>query len=92
MTRLIDTTLEELISEIKKSLIPEIIKEIQENFSPKKPDEYLTRTETCELLKIDLSTLHRWRKSGDVPCYGISNRVYCKRSEIDELLNKNKLR
>lgn len=52
--------------------------------------ELLTRQETCELLKIDQSTLYHWTKKGKVTCYGIENRRYYKRSEIMECLTKLK--
>ncbi|MFC4412146.1 helix-turn-helix domain-containing protein [Kaistella carnis] len=81
----------DLIEKIKEQLIPAIKKELSEEFQPKQPTEYLTRSQVCEMLKIDLSTLHRWRKEGALKSYGIGNRVYFKRSEIDHLMNENEL-
>ncbi|WP_066434521.1 helix-turn-helix domain-containing protein [Chryseobacterium sp. CCH4-E10] len=52
--------------------------------------ELLTRQETCDLLKIDQSTLYHWTKKGKVICYGMENRRYYKRSEIMECLTKLK--
>ena len=82
----------DLITELKNSLIPELREQLAKDFQPKEPTAYLTRTEVCELLKIDLSTLHRWRKDGALTAYGIGNRVYFKRSEIDEVINRNRLK
>lgn len=62
------------------------LKDIKENFQPKKPVELLTREETAEYLKISLSTLWHWSKKGILPSYGIGNRVYYKRSEIESCL------
>ncbi|RRQ49812.1 DNA-binding protein [Maribacter algicola] len=59
---------------------------IKQNFQPKKPVELLTREETAELLKISLTTLWHWSKKGILPSYGIGNRVYYKRSEIENRL------
>ncbi|MNU18958.1 helix-turn-helix domain-containing protein [Chryseobacterium cheonjiense] len=87
----IGTTPKDLITEIKNALIPELREQLSKDFQPKEPTEYLTRSEVCELLQIDLSTLHRWRKDGTLTAYGVGNRVYFKRSEIDEYINKNKL-
>ncbi len=87
----IGTTPENLIREIKSSLVSELEEKLSKKFQPKEPEEYLTRTEVCELLKIDLSTLWRWMKSNKFPFYGIGNRVYCKRSEVEDFLNKNRL-
>ncbi|WP_312322974.1 helix-turn-helix domain-containing protein [Soonwooa sp.] len=81
----------DLITELKNSLIPELKAQLSAEFQPKQPAEYLTRSEVCKLLKIDLSTLHRWRKDGTMSSFGIGNRVYFLRSHIDELILKNKL-
>lgn len=82
----------DLAKEIKETLIPQLKKELVEEFQPKQPAEYLTRNEVCKLLKIDLSTLHRWRKDGTLTAYGLGNRVYFKRSEIEDFINGNILK
>jgi excisionase family DNA binding protein len=87
----IGTTPNDLITEIKNALIPELREQLSKDFQPKEPTEYLTRSEVCKLLQIDLSTLHRWRKDGTLTAYGVGNRVYFKRSEIDQYINRNKL-
>jgi excisionase family DNA binding protein len=60
--------------------------ELKQNFEPKAPAEYLTRNEVAELLKCDLSTVHNWTKRGNLIPYGIGNRVYYKRSEVEAVL------
>ena len=87
----IGTTPTELITGIEENLIPKLLEKLSKEFQPKQPTEYLTRSEVCRLLKINLSTLHRWRKENIIPSYGYGNRVYFKRSEIDEIINQNKL-
>lgn len=62
------------------------IKELKQNFEPKTPTEYITRSELAEMLKCDLSTIHNWCKKGKIQPYGIGNRVYFKRSEIEAVL------
>ncbi len=62
------------------------IKELKQNFEPVKPTEFLTRNELAELLKCDLSTIHNWCKKGKINPYGIGNRVYFKRSEIESVI------
>ncbi|WP_313030202.1 helix-turn-helix domain-containing protein [Soonwooa sp.] len=84
-------SLNDLITELKNSLIPELKAQLSAEFQPKQPSEYLTRLEVCKLLKIDLSTLHRWRKDGIISSFGVGNRIYFLRSDIDELILKNKL-
>ncbi|MBK3519729.1 helix-turn-helix domain-containing protein [Carboxylicivirga marina] len=66
--------------------IEEKLNALTENFQPKQPTEWLTRNEVKELLKIDLSTLHNWTKKGKLKAYGIGNRVYYKRYEIEASL------
>ncbi len=70
-----------IVEGVKKEL--EILKT---NFQPKEPSDLLTRNETAQLLKVDLSTLHNWVKRKKIRAYGISHRVYFKRSEIEEIL------
>jgi len=62
------------------------IKDLQQNFEPTKPTELLTRNELSKLLKVDLSTIHNWCKRGKIMPYGVGNRVYFKRSEIEAVL------
>ena len=87
----IGTNPTEFITELKNSLIPELKAQLSAQFQPIQPTEYLTRSEVCKLLKIDLSTLHRWRKDKIIPSYGMQNRVFFKRNEVEEIINKNKL-
>ena len=87
----IGTNPTDLITELKNSLIPELKAQLSAQFQPIQPTEYLTRSEVCKLLKIDLSTLHRWRKDGTISSFGIGNRVFIKRSEIDQIINQNKI-
>lgn len=71
--------------EFKNSIlqgVKEEIGELKSSYQPKSPEELLTRTETAELLKINISTLSNWTKQGKLKSYGIGNRVYYKRSEI----------
>ena len=72
----------ELVKDLKNSLLFELSKE----FQPKKPTEYLTRTEVAKLLKIDLSTLWSYTKKNKLISYGIGNRVLYKRAEVENAL------
>ncbi len=82
------SNLECLVLDIKQSS-----NELKQNFEPKIPTEYLTRSEVAEMLKCDLSTIHNWTKKGKLIPYGIGNRVYYKRHEVEAVLipfGKNK--
>lgn len=73
----------------KISKIEEELKNIKEHFQPKEPLELMTREETSEFLKVSLSTLWHRSKKGILPSYVIGNRVYYKRSEILDVLDKS---
>lgn len=62
------------------------IDKLKAAFQPKEPTEYLTRREVAELLHVDLSTIHNWSKRGKLQPLGIGNRVYFKRSEVEQAI------
>lgn len=85
------TLLHNISEEQFTNMFQELQKQIQElhqKFEPKKPVELLTRKEVTMLLHCDLSTLHNWCKKGKLIPYGIGNRVYYKRSDIEAALVK----
>ena len=71
----------ELVLEKVNNLENEL-SDIKKNFQPKDPDEFLTRQETIELLKINSTTLWNWTNKGKIKCHGIAHRRYYKRSDI----------
>ncbi|MDD1524163.1 helix-turn-helix domain-containing protein [Riemerella anatipestifer] len=87
----IGTNPNELIKAISNAIVPELEQRLSKQFQPKEPTTYLTRKEVKEMLSIDLSTLNRWTKDGKLKAYGMGNRVYYKRSEVEETLNQNRL-
>ena len=72
---------EEIGEEIKSQL-----KSFLEHFSPKIPEQYLTKKEVAQLLKVNVSTIHYWGKNGILPPYGMGSRVYYLRSDIEAKL------
>jgi len=65
------------------------------NHNPSVQNEYLTRKETAAFLKCDLSTLWAWTKAGKISSYGISNRVYYRKKDVEAALiplNSNSLK
>ncbi|MCH3881178.1 helix-turn-helix domain-containing protein [Tenacibaculum aquimarinum] len=57
--------------------------DLKKFYQPKKPTEYLTRQETADLLKVDLSTIHNYTKRKVLNAWAIQGRVYYKRSEVE---------
>ena len=60
----------------------------KENFEPKKPTEWLTRKEVCNILSISLVTVTDWSKKGIITPYRIGNRIRFKRNEIESALTR----
>jgi len=80
--QLIQTSPEELKQLILEGFISHI-DELREHFQPKEPEEYLTRQEVADILKVDISTIHNWSKQEKLIPYGIGSRVLFKRSEVE---------
>ena len=56
------------------------------HFTPKQPNEYLTRQQVAQMFNVDLSTVHNWSKSGKLNPLGLGSRVYFLRSEVEASL------
>ena len=67
--------LENLLEEIK-SKVNSIEKKIYVQ------NRLLSRTETAELLSVNVSTLHNWHKKGILEPYALGGRVYYKYEDI----------
>lgn len=50
--------------------------------------DYITRREVANLFKISLVTVNDWTNKGILTAYKIGNRVYYKRTEVNEALVK----
>ncbi len=83
--QLIQISAEQLKNAIVEGVNEQLVR-LEQTFQPKEPEELLTRNEVKDLLKVDLSTVHNWTKKGILTSYGIGNRVYYKRSEIEAIL------
>lgn len=71
--------LQNLFAETVKDQITAVLRELQRS---QYNEILLSREETANLLKIDISTLHTWDKKGFIKSYGIGHRRYYKRAEI----------
>lgn len=72
-----------ILDGVKKQL-----EDLKRDFQPKEPNIYMTRSEVASMLKIDLSTVHNWAKSGKLKPYGIGSRVYFKKEEVENSIIK----
>lgn len=75
--------------ELKETILNDVRDELNtlaQNFQPTEPQEYLTRKEVSEILKVSLVTLHDWNKKKILNPYRLGNLIRYKRSEIDDAL------
>ena len=73
---------------IIKGLLRSELDTLKEQITKSKAEVFYTREETTERLKIDVSTLHRWTKSGKIIPHAIGARIYYKESSIQLALIK----
>ena len=78
--------LQEKILEGIKTQLNAIIK----HFAPQQTSEYLTRQETADFFKVDISTLWHWKRKGFLVPYGAEGIVRYKRSEVENAMVKLK--
>ena len=83
----IQTTPEQLQDAILKGVKLQL-DELKKEYQPKEPEEYLSRAEVAKMLKVDISTVHNWGKSGKLKRWGVGNRVYYKRSEVEQAIQE----
>jgi hypothetical protein len=79
---LVGLTIDEL-----KNLVGQVIKTefdaVKKHLQPKQPNDYLTRKEVSEMLKIDISSVSNWSKRGILKPLQIGNRIYFKLQDVE---------
>lgn len=86
-----EITVDELADKVADKLLNKI-KHYLDDLRTNESDVYLTRQETADFLKINITTLWHWTNKGKIKSYGIGNRRYYNKQEIIALLKKNELR
>lgn len=76
---------EQLQAEISAGVKSQLV-EFLKHFTPKQPNEYLTRQEVAQMFNVDISTIHNWCKSKRLNPMGLGSRVYFLRSEVEASL------
>lgn len=87
VTQLHNTTPEEF----KEALLADLKTELQlfyKSFQPVQQQEYLTREEVAEILKISMSTISEWNRKGILNPYRLGNTIRYKSNELDKVLIK----
>lgn len=84
--QLIQVTPEQIQAYVKEA-VSSLLEDYSKKFIPEKqPEDFLTRQDVADKFRVNLSTIHNWVKAGKLKQYGIGNRVYFRRSEVDESL------
>ena len=78
----------QLSTEDLKELLLSTLDSFKEQNVKSNVDIFYTREETADRFKIDLSTLHRWTKSGKIIPHAVGARIYYKESSIQQALIK----
>jgi len=74
-----------------KTLIQDAVLQAVEKSNPQQPekeDQLIRLSEACQLLKVSKVTIHTWKRTGLIPFYRISNKIYFKKNELLDSLNK----
>tara|TARA_B110000503_G_scaffold9847_2_gene13291 strand:+ start:1262 stop:1546 length:285 start_codon:yes stop_codon:yes gene_type:complete len=78
----------QLSTEDLKELLLSTLDTFKKQNEKSNAEVFYTREETADRFKINLSTLHRWTKSGKIIPHAIGARIYYKESSIQQALIK----
>ena len=76
------------LKDILKELFRSELEALKKQNKKSNVEVFYTREETADRFKIDISTLHRWTKSGKIIPHAIGARIYYKESSIQQALVK----
>lgn len=75
-----------------KTVISESVSNELQKFRPQDPvpqdDQLIKVADVAKLLNVSKMTVIFWKKSGKLPFYRISNKIYFKKNEVIEALKK----
>lgn len=74
------------LAELIAAQISGQLAEIKESIP--RPEQLMTRQQAADFLSVDKVSLWRYTKGGKIPAHQIGSRVYYKRSEILECLER----
>ncbi len=85
MIQFIQTSPDELKAAMA-DIIRHEVEKLKADFQPKQPTEYMTRQQVAAFFNVDLATVWNWTKRGKLQAYGMGNRVYYRRDEVEASL------
>ncbi len=77
---------DELVEVIVEKVLNGLEERKNKLYSLSQQEEILTREKITQYLKISKTSLWKYTKSGRLKAYGLGNRVYYKKKEVDEAL------
>ena len=84
ITQLTPEDLKDILKELFRSELEALKKQNKKSNA----EVFYSREETADRFKINLSTLHRWTKSGKIIPHAIGARIYYKETSIQQALVK----
>jgi hypothetical protein len=85
-----EVTVDELADAVADKLMFKIENYLKE-LSKKQNDEFLTRQEVADYLKISLVLIHSWNKHGILNPIRMGNRIFYKKQDILDVLEQQKI-
>ena len=68
------------------SQLETMLSNVMSGLNQNKGDEWMTREQVIKMLGINASTLWHWCKKSKLKSYGLGNKVFFKRSEVEQAL------
>lgn len=75
---------------ITNELIQETKSELENAIHEEKAETYPTRSEVCEILNVNQSTLWRWKNKGYLMPIEVGGKHLYKMSDVKRILNRGK--
>jgi len=79
-----EMSIEELADILSQTIFEKILPLVKD----RDINDYLTREETAEILKVSLPTLRRYSVNGRIKSYRIGSRILYRRSDLPQSLKK----
>jgi len=76
------------IDDLADRIADRIEDRLRERSQNTKKDRYLSRRQLAELLDVDLATIYRWSKDGQLPSYRLGGRVYYKEADLEAKMQR----
>lgn len=80
----------EALADLIDERLDKRFQEVSDKLQIKRPKKYITRYELADMLSVDLSTIHNWRKRNIIEAVQIGGKVYFERAEVEKAIVKLK--